>query len=136
LLTSRICKGRNQQGEACGSPPLREGEFCWSHDPENAEAAQEARRVGGIRRRREGTVAAAYDFEGLDTIPKVRRLLEVAVADTLSLENSIARSRALAYLAQVAVMLLEKGEHEERLEAIEAVLGPRLMKPDSRRRRL
>ena len=59
--------------------------------------------MGGLRRKREGTVAAAYDFEGLGSIPEVRRLLEVAVVDTLSLENSIARSRALAYLAQVAV---------------------------------
>jgi len=82
--------------------------------------------LGGQRRRREHTVAAAYDFERLETIPQIRRLLEVAVADTLSLENSIAHSRAPAYMAQVAVMLLEKGEHEERLEAIEAGLGPKL----------
>ena len=61
---------------------------------QNLIAAQEARRVGGLRRRREGTVQAAYDFEGLATIPQIRRLLEVAVVDTLSLENSIARSRA------------------------------------------
>jgi hypothetical protein len=71
-------------------------------------------------------VAVAYDFEGLESIQQIRRLIEVATVDALSLENSLARVRALGYLAQVAVTLLEKGEHEERLEAIEAVLGPKL----------
>jgi hypothetical protein len=87
-----------------------------------------------MRRRREGTVQAAYDFDGLETIELIRRLLEVAVVDTLSLESSISRSRALAYLAQVAVQLVERGEQEERLRELESVLGPRLVKPDQARR--
>jgi hypothetical protein len=62
----------------------------------------------------------------LDSVPKVRRLLEIAVLDTLSLENSVARSRTLAYLAQVALKTLEVGEFEARLEALEATMGPRL----------
>ena len=82
---------------------------------------------GGLRRKKETTVSLAYDFEGLGSIPQVRRLVEVAAIDALRLENSLGRVRALGYLAQVAVMLLEKGEHEERLEAIEAALGPRLI---------
>jgi len=115
---------------------MLDDDFCFWHSPKYKEDADKARSLGGQRRRREHTVQAAYDFEGLETIPQIRRLLEVGVADTLSLENSIARSRALAYLAQVAVTLLEKGEHEERLEAIEAALGPRIAKKptDSRRR--
>jgi len=42
------------------------------------------------------------------------------------LENSVARSRTLAYLAQVALKTLEVGEFEARLEALEATVGPRL----------
>jgi hypothetical protein len=49
-----------------------------------------------------------------------------AVLDTLGLENSVARSRALAYLAQVSLKALEVGELEERVKAIESVLNPRL----------
>jgi hypothetical protein len=86
----------------------------------------EARRLGGLRRRREKTVSGAYDFEGLGDVGQIRRLLEIAVLDTLSLENSVARSRTLAYLAQVALKTLEVGEFEERLEALEATMGPRL----------
>jgi hypothetical protein len=94
----------------------------------------EARRLGGLRRRREGTVAVAFDFEGLANVPQIRRLIEVAAYDTLGQENSIARSRALAYLAQIAARLLEAGELEERLQAVEAALGPRLPRPGERKR--
>ena len=90
----------------------------------------EARRLGGLRRRKERAVAGAYDFDGLESVGQIRRLIEVAVLDTLALENSVARSRTLAYLAQVSVNLLEKGEMEERLRALEELVKS----PPGRRR--
>ncbi len=134
MVVARACNGRNDRGEPCRAAPLRDSDFCLFHDPEHAAALQEARRLGGLRRRREGTVAAAYDFDGLATIPQIRRLVEVAAIDTLGQENSIARSRTLAYLAQVAAALVEKGELEERMAAVEAALGPRLAIMGHRRR--
>ena len=128
VVNSRTCKGRNHRGDPCRAAPLRESDYCVFHDPEHAEAMKDARRLGGLRRRREGTVGAAYDFDGLATMPDIRRLVEVAAFDVLGQENSIARARALAYLAQVAASLLEKGEMEGRLAAIEAALGPRIVK--------
>jgi hypothetical protein len=125
VVVPRTCKAKRDNGESCGAAPLREEEFCLFHHPDHAEDAHEARRLGGQRRRRERIVSGTYDFAGLDSIPKVRRLVEVAVLDTLGLENSINRSRALAYLAQVAAKLLETGEFEERLEALESVMEPR-----------
>jgi hypothetical protein len=92
------------------------------HSPEHATEAAEARRLGGLRRRREGTVAGAYEFSGLESVASIRRLLEVAAVDTLGLENSIARSRTLAYLAMVAAKLLETGELEQRIASLEAVV--------------
>jgi hypothetical protein len=56
----------------------------------------------------------------------VRRILEIAVMDTLGLDNSIARSRTLAYLAQVSLKVVEVGDMQERLAALEAAMGPRL----------
>jgi hypothetical protein len=134
MVVPRTCQATNDKGERCRASPVRESDFCVFHDPEHADAVQEARRLGGMRRRKEATVAVAYDFEGLESIPLIRRLVEVATLDALALENSLARVRALGYLAQVAVQLLEKGEHEERLQAIESVLGPRLVRPDGKRR--
>jgi hypothetical protein len=88
----------------------------------------EARRLGGLRRRRERTVSEAYDFEGLGTVRHIRRLVEIAVLDTLGLENSVARSRTLAYLAQVGLKALEVAEFDERVRALEAAVMPRLKK--------
>jgi hypothetical protein len=102
--------------------------LCFWHDPAHAQEAAEASKLGGLRRRKESTVAGAYEFEGLDSVPKITRLLEIAVVDTLSQENSLSRSRTLAYLAQMALKALEIGGQEERLGALEAALRPRLVK--------
>ena len=106
----------------CQAAPLIEGDHCFWHSPEHAEEVSEARRLGGLRRRREVAVAGAFDFAGLETVGDIRRLLVVAVLDTLGLENSIARNRALAYLATSAIKLLEVGELEDRLASLEAAI--------------
>ena len=129
----RACKAPREDGGRCQSPPLLDGDFCLMHSPEHAEEMTEARRLGGLRRRREKAVSGAYDFESLADVGQVRRLLEIAALDTLSLENSVARSRTLAYLAQVALKALEVGEFEQRLDALERLVAPRLDKAGKRR---
>ncbi len=116
-MVSRTCSFRKENGEPCRAAPLRDGDFCLMHSPEHAQEVQEARRLGGLRRRREATLSGAYELEGLEGVEQVRRILQIALLDTLGLENSIARARTLAYLAQVIVKLLEAGEVEERVAA-------------------
>ena len=125
-MAARACKFRKEDGEPCRAPPLQDGDFCLWHSPEHADEVAEARRLGGLRRRRERAVSGAYDFQGLGDVIQIRRLLEIAALDTLSLENSVARSRSLAYLAQVALKALEIREFEDRLQALEAAVAPRL----------
>ena len=132
-VRERVCKAVKDDGSQCEAAPLTDGEHCFWHSPEHAEEVAEAGRLGGLRRRREKTVAVAYDIEGLKSVGAIRRLLEIAVLDTLGLENSIARSRTLAYLSQVALKVLEVGDFQERLQALEAALGPRL-RPAGKRR--
>jgi hypothetical protein len=132
-LSARGCQARAENGEPCRQKPLRDSDFCFWHSPDHAEEATEARRLGGLRRRREKAVSGAYDFGGLADVGQVRRLLEIAALDTLSLENSVARSRTLAYLAQVALKALEVGEFEQRLDALERLVAPRLEKAGKRR---
>lgn len=115
----RQCAFRFSSGEPCRAAPLHDSQFCLMHSPEHA---QEARRLGGLRRKREATLSGAYDFESLSTVDGIRRLLEVTVLDTLGMENSISRNRILAYLAQVALRTLEIGDLEERIIALEQVV--------------
>jgi hypothetical protein len=124
-VTRRMCAFRLASGEQCQSPPLHDSKYCLMHSPEHAKEVQEARRLGGLRRKREVTVSGAYDFEGLDTVSSIRRLIEVAVLDTLGMENSLSRSRTLGYLAQIALHTLEVGELEERIEILEQAVSTR-----------
>ena len=128
----RICRAKTDKGERCRAAPMRESEYCVFHDPDHVDVVAQARSAGGQRRKREATLATAYDFQGLTNIPEIRRLLEVAAFDALGLENSINRVRALGYLAQVATALLEKGELEERLQGLEGALGARMEKKGER----
>ena len=120
MVSRRRCTFTRADGLPCGMPPQRERPYCFAHDPERAADAAEARRMGGLRRRKEGTVAVAYDLPGLDSIDGIRRLLEIVVTDGLGLDNSIARLRALISSAVAATNLLKVGELEDRVAALEA----------------
>jgi hypothetical protein len=133
MVGRRICRGITSKGERCLAAPLRDSDFCTFHDPEYSEAVANGRKLGGQRRRSEGALAAAYDFDGLNSITELRRLLEIATLDTLNLANSIARNRALMSAVLAGAKLLEVGEQEERLAAIEEALGPRIIKKEGRR---
>jgi hypothetical protein len=115
-----ICTEVRADGSPCHAAPLRGADKCFWHSPEHASQAAEARRLGGLRRRREATVSTAYEFDGLESIEDIRRLLEIAVLDSLGLENSVARSRVLIAGVQAAAKLLEVGELEKRIDALEA----------------
>ena len=127
----RQCTYRKEDGQICRAAPLREGEFCLMHSPEHAEDMAEARRLGGLRRRREVAISGAYDFVSLQSVADIRRLLEVAVLDTLGLDNSISRARTLAYLAMAAIKLLDVGELEQRIAALEMASRGQKSLPES-----
>ena len=93
------------------------------HDPQNAEAAAEARRLGGLRRKREGSVQLAYGFGGLASIEEMRRLLEIVAVDTLSLDNGVPRNRTVIALVVAAAKLHEAGELAGRVQALEAIVN-------------
>jgi hypothetical protein len=106
-----------------------EGEFCFWHSPDHAEDAAAARKLGGQRRRRESTLAGAYEIGPLDAVGGIRRVLEIVIFDGLGMEsNSVARGRLLIAATQALTKLLEVGELADRVEALEATLKPRLVK--------
>jgi len=122
-MVSPSCAHPMPDGRRCRAPVLRDGRFCFWHEPGKAEEAQEARRLGGMRRGRERTLAVAYDLAGLGSIEAIRRIVEIALFDVLGLENSIARARVLISGALAAAKLLETGELAERIASLEAALA-------------
>jgi hypothetical protein len=99
--------------------------LCFWHSPDHESEAAEARRLGGLRRRREGALSGAYELDSLASAPDLRRLLEIAAFDALGLDNSVARVRALTAIVQVGARLLETTEIEERVSALEAAMAAR-----------
>jgi hypothetical protein len=92
------------------------------HAPETADEAAEARRIGGMHRRKRKTVGAIYGFHGLRTIEDLQSLLETAAIETMALENTIARNRAIGGFVATGAKLIEIGELEARLAVLEAAL--------------
>jgi hypothetical protein len=104
---------------------MRDSEYCFYHDPDHAEEAAQARVLGGRRRRRERTLDVAYDLDGLNTVRGLRRVLEIAIKDALSLDNGIGRSRVLIAGAAAGSRLLETGDLEQRVSELEAAVRRR-----------
>ncbi|MGD0354878.1 MAG: hypothetical protein ABSB31_05480 [Dehalococcoidia bacterium] len=128
MVVRRQCAALGPTGRPCRAAPLKDSRYCWVHSPERAKEAQEARRLGGLRRRRESAISSAFLFGSLTSVAGIRRILEIAVVDTLALDNDVARNRVLGSLAQAAMGLLEKGEMEERLTALEQTVQEQTQK--------
>ena len=134
MVMLQSCKGITGSGP-CKASPLRGEKYCFWHHPDHQAEAEQARKLGGQRRKREGALQGAYDLEGLDSVPGLRRVLELALFDTVNLENSLGRGRLLVAVAQAGARLLETGEQEQRLADVEAALGPRFADTSARQRR-
>jgi hypothetical protein len=124
-MGSRGCTAVREDGSPCGATRRRDVPFCFWHDPASAPEAAEARRVGGLQRRRESAVAIAYDVSGVATIEQQQRILEIATFETLALPNSIARSRTLIDIVRVGLKVGPAGQLEARVTALEAALTGR-----------
>ena len=79
MVIPRSCQHVKEGGARCMAPPMQGGDLCFWHDPEHQQEAAEARRLGGLRRRREGAVVGAYEVGQLDNVEDLRRLLQIAV---------------------------------------------------------
>ena len=77
-MNNRGCTGFKENGQPCQAPKLRDS-ACLMHSPEHAEEMAEARRLGGLRRRREVAVSGAYDFAGLGTVADISRAIVICI---------------------------------------------------------
>src|SRR5579885_1159934 len=122
MTNRRRCQGRNANGQPCEAWPIRDSAYCFFHDPELAETRENARQLGHARQRRDASLATIYGFSTLATTEGKRQLLDIAAHDTLALENSVPRNRALAGMVQTSIKVDEYTELRERLDALEAAV--------------
>ena len=122
-MPNRGCTATTADGKPCGSPALRGEPFCNMHHPDHAAEVAEARRLGGLRHRKEATLTAVYDLGDPGTIEGAVRLLHIAALDTLALENSVARNRTLVAVASTSVRVIEAADLADRVAALESAVG-------------
>ena len=122
----RRCQSLRRDGRACRAYPVRDLPYCFWHAPETEEDAADARRLGGLRRRREKTVTGAYELGPLDTPEGMQRVVDIAVVDTLSLDNSVGRNRTLLQGVLTALKVRDAGDLETRVAHLEAALARRV----------
>lgn len=119
VVSAPHCRGTRTDGEPCGSQIVSESGYCFAHDDTKAEERTQARRRGG---------------HASSAISRTRRLAPTALRDTYtSLEAALsevhdgglspARASAMASVARAMVFVLQSGELEERVRAIEEGLG-------------
>jgi len=135
VTVDRSCRALNQSGQPCRQAPQTDGEFCFWHDPTNEKEVVEARRMGGLNRRREQTLATVYELEGLGTLDDILRAYELALMQNLALDNSVARNRAIADVATAAGRLYRDNEMARQVEQIKSVIEGRLPASQPRKRR-
>lgn len=121
----RQCKATNAKGEPCGAGAMRGSDYCFWHDPTKAKERAEARKKAGHNRARgraDPSFADRMQTRQFRTLEDIVALLEIAIQQTLRLENSVSRNRTLGYLARSWADVYEVGELEQRVEALEARL--------------
>jgi len=110
-------------GARCASYCIEGSDFCYWHAPEKAEDRKQARSRGGHARHGRSLATAGGIDVALSSVGDVCKLLEATARDLLSLENSVSRARAIAYVSSVAIRALEIAELEQRLTRLEEMVG-------------
>lgn len=118
------CKGKTTRGP-CKAQALQGGRYCFTHDPASGKARATARKLGGMRNRTPHAGQADILPATVTTISEATRILDYALAETIPMENSIARGRLLIALVAGYINAFEIGELENRLAAIETALKAR-----------
>ena len=117
-MTQATCAATTQRGTACrGIVPLGLS-YCLVHDPERAEAVREARARGGATATKLRALKARRPR--LDTAAGLIRFNAGVIADTLEGRLLPDVARAVLYGMSIQRQLVEAGDLEQRIAALEA----------------
>lgn len=105
----RKCKAMSADGRPCRAPAQKGKAYCFQHDPEQAQAAEDARRKGGEARAAQLSGAIV---PSLTTAEGVRDYIAQAARDTAAGLMDARRARAIAGLCRVQLVAIEHAERE------------------------
>ncbi len=120
----RRCIAPTSSGSACGASVQTGSEYCFFHDPSRAHERDDARQRGGKQRARP---AAVLDVEtpakDIKSVADVKGLLSDTIHQVRTGVIDPKVANCVGYLSGILLKAIEVGDIEERLSAMEAVVG-------------
>jgi hypothetical protein len=124
------CRFRKKNGSRCGANAQPANNLCVFHDPARAADGLKARRAGGLSRSHPAAVLPSDTPDHpLASIKDVSRLLAESINQLRRGQLDPRVANAVGYLAGTLLNALQKGELEERLSKIEAMLERNTVSP-------
>jgi hypothetical protein len=118
------CQAMTADGSSCRAAALAGSDFCYFHDPSNAEERREAQAQGGRQNRMKTLAPDTPDVKLEDTGATVR-LLSDTINQVRKGQIDPRVANAVGYLANILVKALEQGDMEKRIEGLEVLIKDR-----------
>ena len=116
------CQFFKNDGSRCLAAALKDGGFCFVHEPQNQEAHHEASVKGGSMPKKNGLDLPPLSIQNAQEIVV---LLEDIINGVRAGEIPVNIGNCVGYLANVTLKALEVSDLEKRVEAIETLIGER-----------
>jgi Family of unknown function (DUF5763) len=113
------CKASRKDGSPCAAPALEQDGYCFAHSPRREQERAQARSKGG---RNKSNIVRLRNMAPARLLPIYDRL-EEALAQVHDGSLQPAQAQAMAALARALAAILQAGELEERLRALEQNAG-------------
>lgn len=133
-MPKRTCAHKKGDGARCQATALKASKFCFFHDPEKAEAVQEARARGGKQRQQDlddnqrelvlGCLPLDTADVTLETEDQVVKFLEQTANDVRKGRLDHNRAKAIASICSALLKAREQSDTDDRLKEVEKQLRP------------
>ncbi len=117
----KTCRAVAKSGEPCRSFALAGSEFCLAHDPERVGQLRQSRAKGGAKASQLRALRGRR--AKLDTVGGLVRFTAGVIQDALAGTVAADVARVVLYGISIQRQLLEAGDLEKRIAALEANLG-------------
>ncbi len=120
--TARACAGTAASGAPCRATPQSGSSFCFLHDPDKGEEQRRARQAGGGTRASK-VLDAETPAKDVKSVADVKGLLSETIHQVRTGVIDPKVANCVGYLSGILLKAIEVGDIEERLAAMEAVVG-------------
>lgn len=117
----RPCRAKKPDESSCQAAALPGSNFCFFHDPDQADERRKAQSFGGSRNRMKTLDGDAPDVK-VESCQDIVRLIGETINQVRKGQIDPRVGNAIGYLANVLIKAYEQGNLEKRIEDLEAAV--------------